>query len=70
MKYDDIRCLEYPLPETVAKEKWSGGFTRARRLIWRLLADETVPDAMKLRLKLELVNLDYIQQRYTVGRRS
>lgn len=66
MKYDDIRCLEYPLPETVAKEKWSGGFTRARRLIWRLLADETVPDAMKLRLKLELVNLDYIQQRYTV----
>ncbi len=66
IKYDDIGCLAFPLPEDIEKEKWSGHFDRARALIKKRLADEGELLSLKKRLVLELNNLDYIESRYTV----
>ena len=59
MKYEDIECLAFPLPEVIEKEKWCGRFDRARAMIKRRLDDEAELSALKKRLILEL-NLSLI----------
>ena len=67
MKYEDIECLAFPLPEAIEKEKWCGRFDRARAMIKRRLDDEAELSALKKRLMLELNNLDYIESRYNIS---
>lgn len=67
MAYSDLAYLQIPLPEAVAKEKWSGNFDSARQRIRALLQKDNVTQALKRRLELELVNLDYMERRYTVS---
>lgn len=67
MKYTDLQYLALPLPEIIAKEKWSGNFPAARTIIASMLAEEGIPYPLKCRLELEQNNLDNIAARYTVS---
>lgn len=66
MKYDDLKYLSVPLPEDILKEKWSGNFERARKIINRRMHEENIPYSLKCRLELELNNLNLLEQCYTL----
>ena len=66
-KYEDLKYLAVELPEDILKEKWSGNFERARKLIARRMS-ETIPQALRCRLELELKNLQDLENCYTVTR--
>lgn len=65
VKYEDLKYLSVELPEDILKEKWSGNFERARRLI-RVRMEENIPAALRCRLALELKNLQDLESCYTV----
>lgn len=65
VKYEDLKYLSVELPEDILKEKWSGNFERARRLI-RVRMEENIPAALRYRLALELKNLQDLESCYTV----
>lgn len=67
MNNEDLTCLQIPLPEAVAKEKWSGNFDRARKRITMLLESGELSEALCCRLKLELNSMDYLEKRYTLS---
>ncbi len=67
MKYKDLKYLEVPLPETIAKEKWGGFFENARSRIAAYLQDETTDYALRCRLELELSILKNLEERYTIS---
>lgn len=66
MNYEDLKYLFVPLPEDILKEKWSGNFNRAREIIQKRLAGNTLPYSLQRRLQLELNNLDVLEQCYTL----
>ena len=66
MRYEDLKYLEVPLPEAIAKEKWGGFFENARSRIAAYLDDETTDYALRCRLELELGILQNLQERYTL----
>lgn len=66
MKYEDLKYLSAPLPEDILKEKWSGNFDRARKIIQRRLDSGRIPYSMQCRLLLELNNMDVLEQCYTL----
>lgn len=70
MKYSDLKYLAVELPEAVMKEKWSGNFDGARKIIGGLLSSEGISYPLRARLELELNNLAYIESRYTVSERE
>ena len=47
MRYEDLKYLEVPLPEAIAKEKWGGFFENARSRIAAYLDDETTDYALR-----------------------
>ena len=55
------------LPEDILKEKWSGNFDRAKKLIAQRLSED-IPRALRCRLDLELKNLEDLENCYTVTR--
>lgn len=65
MKYAELQYLAVPLPEDILKEKWSGNFDRARKLINYRLGTE-LPRSLNCRLELELEHLDNLQRCYTI----
>ena len=69
MKHENLEYMAVSLPEDIMKEKWSGHFQRARTIIAMRLADEKMPKTMKARLRLELKNLQRLENRYTVSRK-
>ena len=66
MRYEDLKYLEVPLPEAIAKEKWGGFFENARSRIAAYLDDETTDYALRCRLEMELGILQNLQERYTL----
>ncbi|MCI8609319.1 MAG: transglutaminase domain-containing protein [Firmicutes bacterium] len=70
MKHENLEYMAVSLPEDIMKEKWSGHFQRARTIIAMRLADEKMPKTMKARLRLELKNLQRLENRYTVSRKE
>ena len=68
MKYDDLMYQAVPLPEDIMKEKWGGHFDRARNMIRCRLEEGKAPEALRIRLELELKNLDHLEHRYTIPR--
>ena len=52
-QFDDLKTLQYPLPEDIRKLKGYGDYERLNRVIDLRLADESLPEAMKTRLRLE-----------------
>lgn len=66
MKYEDLKYLSAPLPEDILKEKWSGNFDRARKIIDRRLASDKLPYSLRCRLLLELNSMDVLEQCYTL----
>ncbi|MCQ2547398.1 MAG: transglutaminase-like domain-containing protein [Clostridia bacterium] len=65
MTFEDLKYLNTPLPENILKEKWSGHFDLARKMIEYRLENENVSKAMKARLELELQNMQLFEERYT-----
>ena len=63
MRYEDLKYLEVPLPEAIAKEKWGGFFENARSRIAAYLDDETTDYALRCRLEMELGILQNLQER-------
>jgi Transglutaminase-like enzymes, putative cysteine proteases len=69
LKYDDLKYLAVQLPEDILREKMSGGFDRAREMIYHRLQSE-LPYSLKCRLELELKNLDHMESCYTLSRKE
>ena len=67
MFYDDLKCLNYPLPEDILKLKGFGDYARLNRVIDLRLADANVPDALKTRLRLEKEMIARIPGDYPYG---
>ena len=67
MEYSDLKYLSVPLPENIEKEKWSGHFENARRLIHNTLASEGTSYPLRCRLELELNNIENIERRYVIS---
>ena len=67
MKYEDLKCLSFPLPEAIEKEKWAGNYDLVKEIINDLLACDDIMPPLKTRLKLELNNLAHIQRRYVIS---
>ena len=61
--YSDLKYLLCPLPEDIAKLKWSGDFARAKRVIDKRIA-KGVPTALEKRLLLEKDILDRMPVQY------
>lgn len=68
LKNEDLTYLAVPLPEDIMKEKWGGHFDRARAMIKCRLEEKNLPNALRIRLELELKNLDHLEYRYTIPR--
>ena len=66
MKYKDLEYLSAPLPEDILKEKWSGNFDRARKIIDRRLSTDKLPYSLRCRLLLELNNMEVLEECYTL----
>lgn len=66
-KYENLKYLAVELPEDILKEKWSGNFDRAKKLIAQRLSED-IPRALRCRLDLELKNLEDLENCYTVTR--
>ena len=67
MVLDNMKALEYPLPEDVEKAKWCGDFERAHRLIQQRLASGKLPFALRARLELEREILRRLPEDYCVS---
>lgn len=67
VNYGDLKFLSVDLPEDILKEKWSGNFDKAKKLIAQRKS-ENIPQALRCRLELELKNLENLECRYTVTR--
>ena len=67
MFYDDLQCLNYPLPEDILKLKGFGDYARLGRVIDLRLADENLPEALKVRLRLEKEMASRIPGDYPYG---
>ena len=53
MFYEDLKSLNYPLPEDLRKLKGYGDYARLARVIDLRLADDKLPEALKARLRME-----------------
>lgn len=67
MVFEDIKYLSIPLPEAILKERMSGNFDEARKMIAIALSDGNTSHGMRCRLELELNNLNIIERTYTLS---
>lgn len=62
---ENIEALAYPLPEDIEKLKWFGDFQACRGLIEMRLRED-IPETLKEKLRMELVQLRRMERSYTV----
>lgn len=64
MFYKDIELLNLPLPEDLLKVKGYGDYDRLNRMLEIRLADESLPTALRARLRLEQRMIERIPREY------
>lgn len=60
-----LEAIGYPLPEDIEKLKWYGDFDGCQALIHQRMAED-IPEALREKLRMELVQLTRMRQDYTV----
>ena len=62
---EQLAAIGYPLPEDIEKLKWYGDFDGCEALIRQRMAEE-IPEALREKLRMELVQLRRMRRDYTV----
>ena len=60
-----LEAIGYPLPEDIEKLKWYGDFESCEALIHQRMAED-IPEALREKLRMELVQLARMRRDYTV----
>lgn len=62
---EQLTAIAYPLPEDIEKLKWYGDFDGCAALIRRRMTED-IPQTLREKLKMELVQLERMRRDYTV----